>query len=260
MKKFPKAKIGVDYIEIVHPVVLAIKDRMLKEKFQPFFYLNHRSKDLRKSKREIGGGEGSRIILDDLVHDLSEIDFFQKGSLLEEISKIENVKIQAWKEIGYPYLTDVKAKFDLIFRSGGRAEIEGSFADPEVRQFLIMDKNKEMAFCGNTLTREQIKPTAAKMTGRRNIEELKQKIKQMKIINDEIQNRILEKVRAKILNKEMKKYEPNQLLVMLKNFYQAESKKDLICSLDRSIEYQKIAEEVYRIAGKPNGNKIPNQK
>ncbi|MCD6094398.1 Gfo/Idh/MocA family oxidoreductase [bacterium] len=255
LKKFPKAKIGVDYIEMVHPVVLAIRDRMLKEKIQPFFFFHHRSKDLRGSKRKIGGGEGSRIILDDLVHDLSEIGFFRrnlgKGSLIEDPPKVKEAKIQTWKEIGYPYLTDVKAKFTLLFKDGARAEIGGSFADPEVRQFLIIDKTKQTAFYGNTLTREKIKPLAAKITGKRNIEYLKQKIKEMEITDNKIQEKVLKKINAEILRKEMQKYNPNQLFVMLKDFYQAKSKKDLICSLDQALEYQKIAEEVYKIAEKP---------
>jgi len=251
LKKIPKAKIGVDYIEMVHPVVLAIRDRMLKEKIQPFFFFHHRSKDLRGSKRKIGGGEGSRIILDDLVHDLSEIGFFRKvfgkSSLTEDLLKIENVYIQTWNEI---YFTDVKAKFTLLFKDGTKAEIEGSFADPEIRQFLIIDKTKEIAFYGNTLTREKIKPIAAKIRGKKNIEYLKQKIKEMEITDDKIQKEILKKINAEILKKEMQKYNPNQLFVMLKNFYQAKSKKDLICSLEQALEYQKIAEEVYKKAGK----------
>lgn len=254
LKKFPKAKIGVDYIEMAHPAVLAIRDRILKEKFQPFYFLNHRSKDLRENARGLGGGMGSRIVLDDLVHDLSEIGFFQRvvgvDSLVENLSRIENVRIQSWKEAGYPYAADAKAGFSLLFNDGAKAEIEGSFVDPEVRQFLITDKNKKAAFYGNTLTRDKIKPMAAKIIGRENVEELERKIKEMRIIDDKTQDEILKKVKSEILKKEMEKYESNQLLAMLKNFYGAESKKDLVCPLEQAMEYQKIVERVYGIAGK----------
>jgi len=76
-KYYPlKQKIGVDYIEMAHPVVEAAKDVL---DFEPRYSFNRRSKDLRNViERGIGGGEGSRIILEDLVHDLSEIDVFRK--------------------------------------------------------------------------------------------------------------------------------------------------------------------------------------
>ena len=260
LKRFPKAKIGVDYIEMVHPVVQTIKDRILKEKFQESFFFNHRSKDLRGSKRGLGGGEGSRIILDDLVHDLSEIGFFRrnlgKGSLIENSPKVEDAQIQTWKEIGYSYSSDVKARFTLLFKDETKAEIEGSFVNQEVRQFLITDKDKGVAFYGNTLTRPKIKPIAAKIIGKRNIEYLEQKIKEMEIIDNKIQDRVLKKVSAEILRKETREYNPNQLLIMLQNFYQAESKKDLVCSLNQALEYQKIAEEVYKVAGKAEAIEI----
>lgn len=259
LKRFPKAKIGVDYIEMVHPVVQTIKDRMLKEKFQAFFFFNHRSKDLRGSKRGLGAGKGSRIILYDLVHDLSEIGYFRrnlgKGSLIENPPKVENVEIQTWKEIGYPYSSDVKAVFTLLFKDKTKAEIEGSFVDQEVRQFLITDKDKGVAFYGNTLTRPKIKPIAAKIIGRENIEYLRQKIKEMYIIDNKIQDKVLKKVNAEVLSEETRRYNANSLLTMLKDFYQAKSKKNLICSLDQALEYQKIAEEVYKKAGEPEATR-----
>ena len=37
---------------------------------------------------------------------------------------------------------------------------------------------------------------------------------------------------------------------MTKNFLEAKSKNDLVCSLEQALEYQKIAEEVYRVTQK----------
>jgi hypothetical protein len=45
------------------------------------------------------------------------------------------------------------------------------------------------------------------------------------------------------------------LWAMLKNFHEVKSKKELICSLDQALVYQKIAENVYRVAGKTRSNK-----
>lgn len=252
LKKFPRAKIGVDYLEMVHPVVLAIKDTLVKEKFQPAHFFHHRSKDLRGVKRGPGGGEGSRIVLEDLVHDLSEIDFFRRyctgKSFSKSFPKIKKAWIQTWRELdkNYSYSTDVRAKFSLVFEDGVNADIEGGFADPEVRQFLITGKDQETAFYGNTLTRKIMSPIAAKIVGNKNIEYLKQKIKGMEIIDNDTQNNILKEINAEILGTE--KYNQNQLLIMLENFYEAKSKKDLICSSDQALEYQKIVKEVYCVA------------
>lgn len=250
LKKFPRAKIGVDYLEIVHPVVLAIKDVMVKEKFRPVYFFHHRSKDLRGTKKV-----GLPVILDELVHDLSEIDVFRKfvskKPFAKFFPKVKKVWLQTWQELAgnYPYSSDAKAKFSLIFKDKVTADIKGSFADPEVRQFLIIGKDRKTAFYGNTLTRKIISPIAAKIVGNKNIEYLKQKIKSMEIIDNDTQNNILKEINAKIL--ETEKYDQNQLLVMLKNFYEAKSKKDLTCPLEQALEYQKIAEEVYKVSGNP---------
>lgn len=250
LERFPDSKIGVDYIEMSHPVVQAVKDEMLKEKFEPSYYFHHRSKDLRENIRGLGGGEGSRIILDDLVHDISEVEFWRKSiekDSLAEGFEVNQAEIQRWDEIGYPYSADVKAGFTLLLDNNQtKVEVEGSFAAPEVRQFLIVDEGKDVAYFGNTLTREQIKPIAAKVSGKENIEYLKQKIKGMEILNNEMQDKILKEIDAKILD--LQAYEPNSLKTMLKNFYESDTKKDLICSLDQALNIQKIAEEVYKKA------------
>jgi hypothetical protein len=186
IKRFPDAKIGVDYIEMAHPVVRAIKDRMVKEGFLPVYFWNHRSKDLRGNKRGLGG-EGSRVVLEDLVHDLSEIDFFlrfvEKKSLNDVFRSIENAYILKWNELEdkkFQYSTDVRAKFSLNFKDGRQAHIEGGFADPEIRQFYIYAKEgekSEILFYGNTLTREKISPVAAMISGSVNIRKFEEEVK-----------------------------------------------------------------------------------
>jgi len=248
--------VGVDYIEMAHPVVLATKEVIGKQ--EPIYYLNHRSKDLRGViQRGIGGGEGSRIILEDLVHDLSEILYF-RGSL--EGAKVIEARVERWRDLGYPYNTDVKAQFKIKFPEA-EAEVKGSFADPEVRQYVVRLSADE-AIYGNTLTRPHIQPIAAYIQGKDNIETIIEAVREGKILTNEDQQKILEKTKAETLEDLMKKYVPEckykdgkpvygwaPLYNMLENWLKAESNKDLICDLEKAFDIQRIAEKVYRVAG-----------
>jgi predicted dehydrogenase len=99
----------VDYIECANPVVLATKE-IIKDA-TPIGFYNHRAKDLRGMiSRGKGGGEGSQIILEDLVHDFSEISFLG-GDL--STAEIKDVNTKTWKEMGYPYETDIEADIKL---------------------------------------------------------------------------------------------------------------------------------------------------
>lgn len=263
LKKFPKAIIGVDYIERAHPVLRAIKDSMAKEKFQPHSLFNYRGKDERSIWR-MGGGEGERIILTDLVHDLSEIGFLKRNLIKARLKKgvtpkIRNAWIQTWEEIGYPHKTDVKARFKLVLKNGATAEVWGSFAGPEVRQFIVTDKTGKIAYYGNTLTRPHIDPTAAKVVGKKNIMLLRKMIEGRKIRNAETQNEILKNVGAEILKEELGRHSKDQLREMLKNIYKAKSKRELVSPLKHTLAYQRIAEKVYRSARKPKAMAPPQR-
>jgi len=272
---YPKAKIGVDYIEMAHPVVQATKDDM---DFKPNYSFNKRSKDLREVvQRGIGGGEGSRIILEDLVHDLSEVDLFRKNAYGKSFAKVYpevvDAEIQCWYELPerkngkpkYPYSTDVRAKFTLKFPDGMISEIEGGFADPEIRQYVLVDGEGKIAEYGNTLTRPNISPIAARVEGKKNVEYLLEKVKSGVITDQEKQDEVLKRANAETLEEDMNKYVPEAKWVdgkpmygwaplynMLDNFLEAKSSKELICPLEQALEYQRIAEEVYHKAGKPD--------
>lgn len=261
LKRFPKAAIGVDYIERGHPVVRAIKKRMAKEKFAPSSFFNYRGKDER-SIRRMGGGEGERIILTDLVHDMSEIGLFRRHLMKarlkkKSLPKIKDAWIQTWEEIGYPYPTDVKARFKLASKRGPVAEVWGSFAGPEVRQFLITDKSGKIAYYGNTLSRPHIDPIAARVVGEKNIMHLRQNIENRKISTTDVQNKILKDANAEILKHEIMVENPESLATMLRNALRAKSNKDLISPLKHTLAYQRIAEKVYRAARKPKAMAPP---
>ena len=269
-----KTKVGVDYTEMAHPVVQATKDDL---DFEPRYSFNRRSKDLRNAvERGMGGGEGSRIILENLVHDLSEIDVFRKrayGKSLAEVSpEVAGARIQCWHELPerrngkpkYPYSTDVRAKFVLRFPDGMISEIEGGFADPERRQFVLTDEEGKVAIYGNTLTRPNISPIAARVEGKKNVEYVLEKVKNGVIRNNTTQDKMLKRTNAETLEESMNKYVPERKRVdgepmygeaplynMLENFLKAESNSELICPLERALEYQRVAEHVYRKAGKP---------
>ncbi|MCD6528624.1 Gfo/Idh/MocA family oxidoreductase, partial [bacterium] len=215
---YPEAKIGVDYIEMAHPVVQATKDDM---DFEPKYSYNRRSKDLRSVvERGIGGGEGSRIILEDLVHDLSEVDLFRKHaygkSFAEVYPEVVDAEIQCWYELPerkdgkpkYPYSTDVRAKFRLKFPDGMVSEIEGGFADPEIRQYVLVDEEGKTAEYGNTLTRPNISPIAARVEGKKNVEYLLERVKRHVITDQEKQEKVLKRAGAETLEEKMNKYVP----------------------------------------------------
>ncbi len=273
-ENYPDTKIGVNYIEMAHPVVQANKEDM---DFEPGYSFNRRSKDLRGvSERRIGGGLGSRITLEDLMHDLSEVDLFRKyvsgSSFAEEPPEVSNAKIQTWYELPekengnpkYPFSTDVRAEFALLFPDGMKSEIEGGFADPEIRQYIVTDEDGNRAEYGNTLTRPEINPMAARVEGKRNVDYLLEKIKGQYITDKEKQDEVLKRANAETLEEKMNRYvtegkwkdgEPKYgwvpLFAMLENFHESDSKEDLICSLDQALGYQDTAEQVYHKAGKP---------
>lgn len=273
--KYPN-KIGVDYIEMAHPVVQANKEDMLETDFVPAYSLNVRSKDLRGNKRGMGGGEGTRITLEDLLHDLSEIDLFRKyvteKSFAEESPEVVNAKIQRWNELPekdengnpkYPYNTDVRAEFKLKFPDGTEADVKGGFADPEVRQYVVVDEEGKTAQYGNTLTRPNMNPIAARVEGKGNVDYVLEKTRGKYITDQEKQEKLLRRANAETLEDKMNKYVPEAKWVdgkpryeraplynMLDNFFNAKSNKKLVCPLSQALEYQKIAEGVYKEAGK----------
>ena len=249
--------VAINYIEMAHPVVMAAKDNM---QFKPEYFLNIRTKDRRGERsRGIGGGEGFGVVLEDLVHDLSEI-LLLRGSLRG--AEVTDAEIETWRQKGYPYNTDAQAEFKLMFPEA-EAEIFGSFVEPkEVRQFVVASYTEEIAIYGNTLTRQWISPVAARIKGEKNIKYIIQQVKK-KILTNEQQKKVLKKTEAEILEKDMSKYVPEckwkdgepmygwaPLWNMLNNFLTAKSNYDLICSLQKAFAIQRIGEQVYKMADK----------
>lgn len=249
IERFPETKIGVDYIEMAQPVVVFLKELMLENKFVPAYFFHRRSKNKMKEIRRSREPINSMVVLEELVHDLSEIDFFRtfisKKSFKDSPPELIKRWVQTWQELGYDSSSDARARFSLEFPDGVRADVEGGFSDPEIRQFIVINKNWASAFYGNTLTRPWIKPLAAEVSGEGNIKYLLEAIRSAKIINQQKEEDILKKVRASIFRIPNKHNQP-PLLTMIRNFYQAKSNHDLICPLSKALEYQKIVEEVYR--------------
>lgn len=260
--KFPQAKVGVNYIEMANPVLKAICKEIIRLKLKPVYFLHHREKN-----QLLERGKSDRVILDDLVHDLSEIDFFRGNVSGQPFSadspRVSRSWLQTYKEAGFAAWTDARAEFSLEFADGTKAEIKGSFIDPYHRQFVIVT-DRNTAFYGNTLERDFIAPAAAVIRGKENIANIVKMTKNCAIKDEETQRSALEAVKARLLVREMKREVPPHkykdgkplfgkipLWTMLKNFLEAVSKEDLICSLDRAYYYQKIVEEAYEVSGHP---------
>lgn len=261
LQKFPKAKIGVDYLEMVNPILQIICRKMRDLKLKPVYFLHHREKNQVQER----GERGERVVLDDLVHDFSQIDFVRHAvsekSFAVDLPKVEKTRIQTYKEAGYSHSADARAEFILKFSDGTVAEVKGSLIDSYHRQFVILT-DQDTAFYGNTLERDFIKPAAAMIRGTENISKIVRLTRGCAIKNEQTQEQALESVKAHCMMPEIAQWLAEQncqkknlgtvpLWIMLKNFLEAASKEELICSLDRAYYYQKIAEDVYAASGHP---------
>lgn len=263
MNKFSDtdSKIGVNYIEKHHPAVKSAIDLFKSNDEEVYYSFHRRSKNLRGNTRGKGGGEGSRIILDDLVHDISEIDILiektRNFSLKDIHPLIENVHIKKWSDLSngeYNYETDVNARFKL--RSGNTSfDIMGSFSDPdEKRYFLAVNKHNDYGVFVNTLSREHIKPVTAEIRGEANIQKMLEYCRGG-IRNKEELNKYLNKTNAKRYYGVMNKYVPVSKVKHSKPKYSHAPLYNSLLSFENSetpettlkdaIKYQEIAERVY---------------
>ncbi len=249
-------KAGVNMIERQHPAYKAAKD-VFDDEIGHIF--NYRSKDLRGKDRGLGGGEGSRIIMEDLIHDLSEIEGLTEQSLTD--STVENADVNRWNEIGdFDYRTDVDAEVVIRYDDGPEAELRGSFADEERRYFVAVNREKDRAFYVNTLSRDHISPQAAIIEGEDNIEYLEEVARNGMILDDEAQRVLMEKVDAETLEEEMEKHVPDSKYVDEKPMFgwapvynQVEnmtSDAEPVTDLEEVYGYQKIIQEIYEASGK----------
>lgn len=262
--EFESPMIGVNYIEKQHPSVLA-SQAVLDEKGHDIGYMfNWRSKDLRSNNRGLGGGEGSRIILGDLVHDLSEIDAITERDIGE--AEVSEAEIRRWNELDgdFPYTTDVEAHFGLELE-GFKAEVRGSFADEERRCFVAVNQKEDFAVYTNTLSRDHIDPVAATVEGEENVQELVNTAQSGRILNNEQQEELLDSTGATRLYDLMEEFVPESkykegqpmfgwapVMNQIKNFQEAEGSQELSTDLETALEYQRIAEEVYEKSRRPD--------
>lgn len=274
LDEFPEAKAGVDYIEKEHPAVLAAVDAMDKAGEEPGYSFNWRSKDLRGNERGLGGGEGSRIILEDLVHDLSEIDSFRDkfaDDLSTDTPDVSDAELTRWSglEGDFPYSTDAEAGFGLEFDDGMTAEVRGSFADDERRYFVVTNQEGDYAVFANTLDREHISPVTAEVTGEKNVDTLLEYARQGKILDQETQSQVLQEADAETREDLMNRYVPDEKWIdgepkygwapvyrMIQNFSESSSAEELTCSLEQAHAYQQIAEDVYSESGEPGAQQF----
>lgn len=273
LETFPNAHVGVDYIELCHPVVLAIQDALRRDDITPEYAFHWRAKDLRDEHRAFGSGEGSRIILDDLVHDITELDAFARASglaPLTETATVTDASIQRWSALDppRPYETDVTAQFTVDLDNGFTADVRGSFAEPERRYFVITNGDDWAAF-GSTLTRDYIDPVAAVVTGADNVDELVDAAKNESITTSTAINALLTRLNAERLTQEVESYVPSEkwrtqphigltpLHRMFDAVISAETPDDLPCSLAQAREYQAIAEAVYEAADAEDAMNAP---
>ena len=253
-----KVEAGVNMIERQHPAYRAAED-VFDEEIGHIF--NYRSKDLRGNDRGLGGGEGSRIVMEDLIHDLSEIEGLTEQSLRD--SSVESAELERWNEIGeFPYRTDVNAQAVIRYEDGTRAELRGSFADEERRYFVAVNEDEDRAVYVNTLSRDHISPQAAVVEGEENVEYLERVAREGLILDEEAQRVLLEKIDGETLDDQMKEHVPDSKYVDGKPMFgwapvynQVEnmtSDERPVTDLEEIHSYQKIIQEIYEASGKPD--------
>jgi predicted dehydrogenase len=250
---------GVNMIERQHPAYRAAQEVFGDEDIGRMF--NYRSKDLRGNERGKGGGEGSRITMEDLIHDLSEIEGLTETGLKK--ATVEDAEIERWSEIGeFPYNTDVRAKASVQYEDGTELDLNGSFADEERRYFIAVNEEENKAVYVNTLSRDHISPQAAVIDGEKEVGYLERVAREGLILDDEIQEELLESLDADKLDDEMEDHVPESKYVdgkpkfgwapVYNQVEQMTSDEEPVSSLEEVLGYQKTMEEIYEESGKPS--------
>jgi hypothetical protein len=222
---------------------------------------NYRSKDLRGNERGQGGGEGSRIIMEDLIHDLSEIEGLTDSKLRN--SAVENAEIERWSEIGdFPYNTDVNAEASIQYEDGTKVAMKGSFADEERRYFVAVNEEENKAVYVNTLSRDHISPQAAAVEGQEEVEYLERVAREGHILDDETQEELLDSLDADRLDDKMEDHVPESKYVdgepkfgwapVYNQVEQMTSGEEPLTDLEEVLQYQKSMEEIYKESGEPD--------
>lgn len=265
--------VQVDYIEMAHPVLSAIIDDMNEKGFDPAYSINWRGKDLRNNPRGLGGGQGSRIVLEDLVHDISQImkirnenPHLKKWTLPDPLVEAE---IKTWHEKygnDFPYSTDVEANFKLTFLDNAapgyymppfQSVIIGGFdQDEERRYFALRDEGQQNAYFGQTLARDNkgIEPVAVRIGKEKNVKRLTEHAENgtaqryEEVIHD-CDGEIIDL--GPYLLQDRQKPGMVPLAKMIRNLHESNTSSDLICPIRDAIGIERIAEIVYKAAGKP---------
>lgn len=182
---------------------------------------------------------------DDFCHDISEIELLlseTKGDFSNlGISEVNNLR--TWSESE----RDVSAHFDIgatmIMQSKNiKAKIKGAFDETETRRyFLWTDENRELAYFGNTVTRENINPIALRITGNSNIKKAKRMCTSGYPVNDTTIRDFADKTNSNRL--QISKVQSSKIII-----------KDISrgnvspCSLEKSYHIEKKIEEAYEVA------------
>lgn len=262
-----EAVAGVNYLEMAHPVVRAVGSVLASDGVIPERSLHWRTKNLRKGLRPVGGPSRSMVTLGDMVHDLSEIDYYLEcagtGSLAEADWAVVNPEVTRWSAVdgGRSAAGDAESAFTLDLGDRFTAKLHGSFVQEERRDFVVTN-GEDYAVYGNTLCREHIDPVAAVIEGAANVDRLVTRLRENGVYDEQQQVALLEAVDATVLRDAMESHVPESkwtegqpnyyetpLCVMFQNLRDAEDPSELICPVGRSISYQAVVEEVYRQTG-----------
>jgi predicted dehydrogenase len=246
-------------IERQHPAYRAAQEVFGDEDIKRMF--NYRSKDLRGNERGQGGGEGSRIIMEDLIHDLSEIEGLTDSQLRNSV--VENAEIERWSEVGdFRYNTDVNAEASIQYDDGTEVDMKGRFADEERRYFIAVNEEENKAVYVNTLSSDHISPQAAVVEGQEDVEYLERVAREGLIVDEESQRVLLDVLDADSLEDEMEEHVPDAkydgdepqfaYAPVYNQVKQMTSGEEPLSSLEEVLGYQETMEEIYKESGEPD--------
>lgn len=241
-KNFSESFLAVNYIELAHPAVVAVKREFETKETKPDYFFHRRSKNFKQER--VSGGRGSRIVLEELVHDISEILFLK--SFKEGIPTVTRTTMKSWRDLGVEFQDidpgkEVEAEFHLEFSDGTAAQVQGSFAAPAVRAFVAANLKEGIGYFVNTLSRAHIKPVVARLSGKAVITEATKAIQQGEALIQQEQDALLDRLGAERFQLGTQ----HPLEAMLKNFLTAAVPDDFICGVPLALKVSEIAQAVY---------------
>lgn len=201
IKSADNTDINVDYIELENFAFKTVLKDIEKSNF-----------NLSEAIHWRGKSNAERLfpyMRNELVHDISEIIglYYQQGQDVTKINIEDVSNVKLWQDETDKYRTDNRTRaYDIqgsIHLKGANNEsilMKGGFnQEHERRYFLWINGSKDCCYLVNTLSREDIEPFSARITGRESVKLAREKCVNGKLISDADFKELIRKTNASVL-------------------------------------------------------------